>query len=133
MNRPCRVGRRTGGQDLNFFGSFRRDPPGHKVLRFAVFAVLGAACFYPSSVNAQAATPAGSGPAVKSLEGFTPGWSLGARFEGSSSADGSVFDLATGVGYNFTRHFAVDAGIPYYFVAPRPQSKSQTRMPSPAP
>jgi hypothetical protein len=112
-------------QDLNFFGSFRRDPPGHKVLRFAVFAVLGAACFYPSSVNAQAATPAGSGPAVKSLEGFTPGWSLGARFEGSSSADGSVFDLATGVGYNFTRHFAVDAGIPYYFVGTPSSIKKQ--------
>jgi hypothetical protein len=38
------------------------------------------------------------------------------KFEGSTSSDGSVFDLSTGVGYNFSRHFGVDLGIPYYFV-----------------
>lgn len=27
-----------------------------------------------------------------------------------------AFDLSTGVGYNFSRHFGVDLGIPYYFV-----------------
>jgi hypothetical protein len=38
------------------------------------------------------------------------------KFEGSTSGDGSVFDLNSGVGYNFSRHFGVDLGIPYYFV-----------------
>jgi hypothetical protein len=38
------------------------------------------------------------------------------KFEGSTSSDGSIFDLSTGVGYNFSRHFGVDLGIPYYFV-----------------
>jgi hypothetical protein len=33
-----------------------------------------------------------------------------------TSSDGSIFDLSTGVGYNFSRHFGVDLGIPYYFV-----------------
>ena len=27
-----------------------------------------------------------------------------------------VMDVATGVGYNFTSHFGVDLGVPYYFI-----------------
>ncbi len=38
------------------------------------------------------------------------------KFEGSSSGDGTITDLATGVGYNFSHHFGVDLGVPYYFV-----------------
>ena len=68
-----------------------------------------------SGARAQAPTPAGNGPA-KPEEGFSRGWTLGTRFEGSSSGDGAVFDLGTGIGYNFSRHFGVDAGLPYYFV-----------------
>jgi hypothetical protein len=49
-------------------------------------------------------------------EGLYPGWGFGTRFEGSSSSDGSVYDIATGIGYNFTRHFGVDLGVPYNFV-----------------
>lgn len=41
---------------------------------------------------------------------------LGARFEGSTSGDGSVYDLGMGAGYNFSHRFGVDLGIPYFFV-----------------
>ena len=72
--------------------------------------------FFARSVCAQTPNPAANGPAAKPAEGFTPGWTLGTRFEGSSSGDGTVFDLGFAIGYNFSRHFGVDAGVPYYFV-----------------
>jgi hypothetical protein len=65
--------------------------------------------------QAQRPNAAASG-AAKSDEGFYPGWSLGTRFEGSTSSDGSVYDLGFGGGYNFSHHFGVSLGIPYYFV-----------------
>ena len=68
------------------------------------------------SVSAQTPITPASGPIAKPAEGFTPGLNAGVKFEGSTSGDGSVFDLSTGVGYNFSRHFGVDLGIPYYFV-----------------
>jgi|SRR5579859_226196 len=68
-----------------------------------------------SAIHAQTPSPAATGK-EKSQEGFTPGWGFGTKFEGSSSGDGTVTDLATGVGYNFSRHFGVDLGVPYYFV-----------------
>jgi hypothetical protein len=71
---------------------------------------------WASAVHAQTPSPAATGSTGKSQEGFTPGWGFGVKFEGSSSGDGTVTDLATGVGYNFSRHFGVDLGIPYYFV-----------------
>jgi hypothetical protein len=68
------------------------------------------------SLFAQTPNPAATGPAKTNPEGFTPGWTLGTRFEGSYSSDGSVYDLGSALGYNFSRHFGVDAGIPFYFV-----------------
>jgi hypothetical protein len=66
---------------------------------------------------AQSPNPAASGPTGTNVEGFTPGWTLGTRFEGSYSSDGSVYDLGSALGYNFSRHFRVDAGVPLYFVS----------------
>ena len=67
--------------------------------------------------GSQAQTPnAAANGVAKSDEGFYPGWSLGTRFEGSTSGDGSVYDWAFGGGYNFSHHFGVSLGIPYYFV-----------------
>jgi hypothetical protein len=67
--------------------------------------------------GSQAQTPnAAASGVAKSEEGFYPGWSLGTRFEGSTSGDGSVYDWAFGGGYNFSHHFGVSLGIPYYFV-----------------
>lgn len=58
-----------------------------------------------------------SAPASQDNQGFYPGWNLGVRFEGSHDSDGSVYDLGTGVGYNFSHHFGVGLGVPYYFVS----------------
>ena len=71
---------------------------------------------YSSSDFAQSPASPASGPLTKPDEGFTPGFNAGIKFEGSTSSDGSVYDLSSGVGYNFSRHFGVDLGIPYYFV-----------------
>jgi hypothetical protein len=80
----------------------------------AVFSLLLLA--YGSSEYAQSPASPATGPLAKPAEGFTPGLNAGVKFEGSTSSDGSIFDLSTGVGYNFSRHFGVDLGIPYYFV-----------------
>jgi hypothetical protein len=69
------------------------------------------------AIRAQTPSAVVTGSSEKSQEGFTPGWGFGTKFEGSTSGDGTVTDLATGVGYNFTRHFGVDLGVPYYFIS----------------
>ena len=69
----------------------------------------------PSATFAQSPTPAATGPSKENPGGFTPGWTLGTRFEGSYSGDGGVYDWGSALGYNFSRHFGVDAGVPFYF------------------
>jgi hypothetical protein len=71
--------------------------------------------FCPGS-SAQSPIPAVTGPEKKDPGGFTSGWTLGTKFEGSSSGDGAVYDLGSALGYNFSRHFGIDAGVPLYFV-----------------
>jgi hypothetical protein len=39
-----------------------------------------------------------------------------AQFTGSSNSTGRVFELNSSVGYNFSGHFGVDVGVPFYFV-----------------
>src|SRR5258706_14004379 len=65
--------------------------------------------------ESQAQTPNAAIKAGKSDEGFYPGWSLGTRFEGSTSGDGSVYDLGFGGGYKFSHHFGGSLGSPLYF------------------
>lgn len=65
---------------------------------------------------AQNPHPVAIGPANSNAGGFTPGWTLGTRFEGSYGGDGGVYDVGTAMGYNFSRHFGIDAGAPLYFV-----------------
>jgi len=65
---------------------------------------------------AQTPVPAATNPASKDAGGFSPGWTLGARFEGTYSSQAGVYDLGTALGYNFSRHFGIDAGVPFYFV-----------------
>jgi len=82
-------------------------------------ATLGALMLFSSGFGASYAQnpiPAANTKTGHNDEGFYPGWSLGMRFEGSTNSDGSVYDLGTGVGYNFSHHFGVDLGVPYYFV-----------------
>jgi len=88
----------------------------HGVRRAGLFCmvVLLSSC---ASLFAQSPIPAASSPAEKKAGGFTPGWTLGTRFEGSYSGDGGVYDLGSALGYNFSRHFGIDAGVPLYFVS----------------
>ena len=86
------------------------------ILRFTAMISLMLSVFYGSSAYAQTPAAAVNGPVAKPQEGFYPGWGFGTRFEGSTSGDGSVYDIATGVGYNFSHHFGVDLGVPYNFV-----------------
>ena len=65
---------------------------------------------------AQTPNPAASGSRNGDAGGFTPGITLGAKFEGSYSDDGGVYDVGTAVGYNFSHYFGVDVGAPLYFV-----------------
>ena len=82
-------------------------------IRFVAFLVVMSA----AALRAPAQTPnAAAAAQAKSDEGFYPGWTLGTRFEGSTSGDGSVYDLGFGAGYNFSHHFGVGLGVPYYFV-----------------
>ena len=87
-------------------------------MRFAKIAVCAVLFLLTCSRPLTAQTPnaAANGPNAKSNEGFYPGWNLGVRFEGSTNSDGNVFDLGTGAGYNFSHHFGVGFGVPYYFV-----------------
>jgi len=71
---------------------------------------------YPLALHAQSPSPAAIAPTSARQGGYEPGWTLGTRFEGSASSDGSVYDLGTAVGYNFSRQFAADFGVPIFFV-----------------
>jgi hypothetical protein len=96
-------------------------------MRAACWAAVVALLFSLSAAQetrAQSPNAAATG-VVKSDEGFYPGWSLGTRFEGSTSGDGSIYDLAFGGGYNFSHHFGVSLGVPYYFVGTPTTVKSK--------
>jgi len=83
-----------------------------RLLGFASVLVLLGCC---PSLLAQTPTPVASSPSANA--GFTPGWTLGTRFEGSDSGDGGVYDIGSALGYNFSRHFGMSAGVPFYFVS----------------
>jgi hypothetical protein len=78
--------------------------------------VLALFVIWPSATPAQSPAPAATGPVKDNSGGFTPGVTLGTKFEGSYSSDGGVYDLGSALGYNFSRHFGVDLGVPFYFV-----------------
>jgi hypothetical protein len=85
-------------------------------LLFAGLALAMASLGFCPVSFAQTPNPAATGPAKDKPGGFTPGWTLGTKFEGSYSDDGGVYDLGSALGYNFSRHFGMDAGVPLYFV-----------------
>ena len=69
------------------------------------------------SLIAQSPIPAAKNPSGGDAGGFSPGWTLGTRFEGDYSSAAGVYDVETALGYNFSRHFGVDLGVPFYFVS----------------
>lgn len=90
----------------------------------AAVAAVALLLSWPLLGRAQSPAPAASG-AAKSDSGLYPGWNMGVRFEGSTSGDGSVYDLGFGAGYNFARHFGIGLGAPYYFVGTPSAVKSK--------
>src|SRR5258708_32215073 len=92
------------------------DSSGSRLFGAALFGALFILALCPISFG-QSPNPAASGLARENPGGFTPGLTLGAKFEGSYSSDGSVYDIGSAVGYNFSRHFGVDAGVPFYFTS----------------
>ncbi|PYV45988.1 MAG: hypothetical protein DMG06_00190 [Acidobacteria bacterium] len=46
------------------------------------------------------------------------------KFQGSSNTLGQVLKMDTTAGYNFNKHFGVDAGVPFYFVRSSPNSQT---------
>ncbi len=92
------------------------DSSGSRLFGAALFGALFILALCPISFG-QSPNPAASGLARDNPGGFTPGLTLGAKFEGSYSSDGSVYDIGSAVGYNFSRHFGVDAGVPFYFTS----------------
>ena len=101
------------GENLN---KKNLDSGGSCLIGVALFGVLLILVLCPVSFG-QSPNAAGSGPAKNNSGGFTPGMTLGAKFESSNSSDGFVNDLGSAVGCNFSRHFGVDAGVPFYFVS----------------
>src|SRR5258708_14880592 len=97
------------------FGEKNLDASSGWFFRAVLFGAFFLLAFCPVSFG-QAPNPAASGLAKDNRGGFTPGMTLGAKFEGSYSSDGSVYDLGSALGYNFSRHFGIDAGVPFYFV-----------------
>jgi len=56
-------------------------------------------------------------PPSKQEDADETGWTSTASFEGSINSDEHVLDLSSTVGYNFDKHWGVDAGIPLSFVS----------------
>ena len=46
------------------------------------------------------------------------GFTWRATYEGSGDSDGFITDINSTVGYDFGKHFAMDMGVPYLFIAP---------------
>src|SRR5260370_19512858 len=72
--------------------------------------------FLGPSLFAQSPNPAATAPTKDNPGSFTPGWTLAATFQGSYSSDGGVYDMGSALGYNFTSHSGLDAGVPFYFM-----------------
>jgi hypothetical protein len=82
---------------------------------FFRFLLLGISLLLASPLAAQ--VPAGSLPPSKEqTDKQAHGLTLYESFDGSSSADGQVINFTSRAGYIFNKHFAVDLGLPIYFV-----------------
>jgi hypothetical protein len=63
-------------------------------------------------------------PALAEQDG--EGWTLSARFQGSSNSDGLVLKADPTLGYSFNRHFQTYFGLPAYFVNESSTIQTQT-------
>ena len=61
-------------------------------------------------------------PAANQEKGMTES----VEFDGSSNSSGAVYELDSGVGYAFSRHFAIGLGVPVYFAQSSTSGKSNS-------
>ena len=61
-------------------------------------------------------------PAANQEKGMT----ASVEFDGSSSSSGAVYELDSGLGYAFSRHFAMGLGVPVYFAQSSSSGKSNS-------
>ncbi len=78
--------------------------------RHSVLAVVVLVAMVSANAPAQSAPK----PAAEVPTGFT----AYAEFGGTANGDGQIYQLTTTLGYDFTSHLGVDAGVPVYFVRP---------------
>jgi len=92
--------------------AIRRSPLRFRA-QFLLVAIVSPFCLAIPAVSH--AIPQGTTKTGAEQQGFT--WTE--AYEGSGNSDGFVTDLNSTIGYTFGKHFAVDMGVPYFFVAPR--------------
>ena len=78
--------------------------------RHSLLAVVVLVALLSAGAMAQSGPKAAAEPST----GFTSY----VEFDGSANSEGQIYELTTSVGYDFTPHFGVDAGVPIYFVRP---------------
>ncbi len=116
---PCQAGNNTRRETVISGANLSKkffDPSSTWIIRAVLLSAVFTLALGPAAFG-QSPIPAASGPAKDNPGGFSPGWTLGAKFEGSYSGDGGVYDVGSALGYNFSHHFGIDAGVPFYFVS----------------
>ena len=86
-------------------------------MRLQVLAATMALAALTATLQAEtgnSTTPAAASQTSKDETGFASYLEFG----GTHNTDGTIYDLTTSVGYNFTKHFGMDVGLPIYFVRP---------------
>lgn len=84
-----------------------------RVITVFVFGLLTATTF------AQNAPP-------KQTETDDLGWTSSMNFDGSANSQERVLDLDSTVGYNFSKHWGADMGVPFSFVSVSPSTTTTT-------
>ena len=87
-----------------------------RVLCLAVLFFLLCLVWNPPILAQSSPASTAASPPTANEDGAQPGWLWTEGFEGSSDSTGTVTKFASSLGYNFTRHFGVDLGVPVYFV-----------------
>jgi hypothetical protein len=85
-------------------------------LRFRAQSILAAvvSSFLLAVAAVSQAMPQGTAKGGVEQNGFT--WTE--SYEGSGNSDGFITDINSTVGYIFSKHFAMDLGVPYLFIEP---------------
>jgi hypothetical protein len=80
------------------------------VKRHSLFRAVAWIAALAASAGAQAPPK----PAAQDASGFTSY----VEFGGTSNSEGQIYELNSSVGYDFSRHFGADVGVPIFFVRP---------------